>query len=394
MSTLKVGGIRGTGASSDAITVNASDGTATGKFTNLPNRNLIINGAMLVAQRATSSTSHGLTTVDRISTYETNTDAGTKTWSQADITSGGAYDVGFRKAFKIATSQAGNTSNAAAYMSAYATKLEAQDIANSGWKYTDPNSKVTLSFWIKASTADNFQLQLVTDDGTKKKYNTTVAATTSWTKITRTIPGHADLTFTNDNGKGLTVQLIVATGSDMAGTVTQNAWGANTVAAVAADQINTWLAAGAGTIETTGWQLEVGDVATDFEHRTYADELIRCMRYYQKLTFGADIPGNTTGTSVVTCVSFNSSNAYGGFPAMVPFRSGGTDIAFSHSTVGGSGHWGYLENGSDKAVTDIDDQDKTTTKTISLLVQGSLDDHVGTLRATHGDAYLAWDNEL
>ena len=68
MSTLKVGGIRGTGASSDAITVNASDGTATGKFTNLPNRNLIINGAMLVAQRATSSTSHGLTTVDRIST--------------------------------------------------------------------------------------------------------------------------------------------------------------------------------------------------------------------------------------------------------------------------------------------------------------------------------------
>jgi len=258
------------------------DGSAlTGISTPGSFRNLIINGAMQIAQRNTSSTSHGLTTVDRISTYETNTDAGTKTWSQADITSGGAYDVGFRKAFKIATSQAGNTSNAAAYMSAYATKLEAQDIANSGWEYTDPNSKITLSFWIKASTADNFQLQLVTDDGTKKKYNTTVAATTSWTKITKTIPGHADLTFNNDNGKGLTVQLIVATGSDMAGTVTQDAWGANTVAAVNANQINTWLAAGAGTIETTGWQLEVGATATDFEHRSYDDELSRSQRYFQ-----------------------------------------------------------------------------------------------------------------
>ena len=303
MSHLKVNAISdAAGANGNAITL-VSDGTCTVKATNKPGHNLIINGSCLIAQRATSSTSHGLTTVDRISTYETNTNAGTKTWSQADITSGGAYDVGFRKAFKIATSQAGNTSTASAYMSAYATKLEAQDIANSGWKYVDPNSKVTLSFWIKASTADNFQLQLVTDDGTKKKYNTTVAATTSWTKITKTIPGHADLTFNNDNGKGLTIQLIVATGSDMAGTVTQDVWGANTVAAVNANQLNTWLAAGAGTIETTGWQLEVGDTATDFEHRSYGDELQKCLRYFWMIKGdNYDKPGiSTFANNASTC---------------------------------------------------------------------------------------------
>ena len=303
MSQLRVNAISdAAGANGNAITL-ANDGTCTVKATNKPGHNLIINGSCLIAQRATSSTSHGLTTVDRISTYETNTNAGTKTWSQADITSGGAYDVGFRKAFKIATSQAGNTSTASAYMSAYATKLEAQDIANSGWKYVDPNSKVTLSFWIKASTADNFQLQLVTDDGTKKKYNTTVAATTSWTKITKTIPGHADLTFNNDNGKGLTIQLIVATGSDMAGTVTQDVWGANTDAAVNANQINTWLAAGAGTIETTGWQLEVGDTATDFEHRSYGDELQKCLRYFWMIKGdNYDKPGiSTFANNASTC---------------------------------------------------------------------------------------------
>ncbi len=66
MSTLKVGGIRGTGASADAITVNATDGTCTVKATNnLSNRNLIINGAMQIAQRGTTSTTSGYGSVDR-----------------------------------------------------------------------------------------------------------------------------------------------------------------------------------------------------------------------------------------------------------------------------------------------------------------------------------------
>ena len=64
MSTLKVGAIRGVSASSDAITV-ASDGTCTANITNnLSNRNLIINGAMQVAQRGTSSTTNGYGSVD------------------------------------------------------------------------------------------------------------------------------------------------------------------------------------------------------------------------------------------------------------------------------------------------------------------------------------------
>ena len=60
MSTLKVGGIRGVSASSDAITV-ANDGSCTANLTNnLSNRNMIINGAMQVAQRGnkTGATDH------------------------------------------------------------------------------------------------------------------------------------------------------------------------------------------------------------------------------------------------------------------------------------------------------------------------------------------------
>ena len=84
MSTLKVGGIRGVSASSDAITV-ADDGTCTANITNnLSNRNLIINGAMQVAQRGTSSTSAGYQTVDRFQLVSSGTDEA-PTQEQVDV---------------------------------------------------------------------------------------------------------------------------------------------------------------------------------------------------------------------------------------------------------------------------------------------------------------------
>ena len=71
MSTLKVDAIRHNSATSDAITTH-SDGTASAKIIDvgggqLSHRNLVINGAMMLAQRGTSSTSSGYQTVDRLS---------------------------------------------------------------------------------------------------------------------------------------------------------------------------------------------------------------------------------------------------------------------------------------------------------------------------------------
>ena len=66
MSEIKVNSIKGVAASTAALTINNTDGTCTANITNnLSNRNIIINGAMLVAQRGTSSTSTGIQTVDR-----------------------------------------------------------------------------------------------------------------------------------------------------------------------------------------------------------------------------------------------------------------------------------------------------------------------------------------
>ena len=102
MSEIKVNSIKGTGASTAAITIDSSSGGCTANITNRPNRNLIINGTMLVAQRGTSTTSNnGYYTIDRIHNYCQGTDEN-PTISQVDVASGNvAFQAGLRKALRI-----------------------------------------------------------------------------------------------------------------------------------------------------------------------------------------------------------------------------------------------------------------------------------------------------
>ena len=248
------------------------------------NKNLIINGAMQVAQRGTSSTSNGYKTVDRITPYVDNIGV-TATLSQVDVTSGGAYDAGFRKAWQV-TKGAGTANTNSQVNMGY--KIEAQDIANSGWKYTDPNSYITISFWLKTSVSNhNPQLLILDQDSSTsstKNYFVDIPVLTAdtWTKITHSIPGHANQVYNNDNGNGLEFQIIPWYGTDYtdAGN-TPNAWGPFGTKPVN----STWLTTNSSTFQVTGMQLETGSVATDFEHECYQKQLYRCYRYYVERGF-------------------------------------------------------------------------------------------------------------
>ena len=281
MSLLKVNTIRHSSASSDAVTL-ASDGTCTVKATNnLSNRNLIINGAMLVAQRGTTSGSSSYQTVDRFALDAASEDE-TPTQSQVAVASGTTpYTLGFRKAFKITngnqTSGAGTSDEIS-----FDYRFESQDIANSGWNYTSASSYITLSFWIKSSVAQDFKFYLKTEYGTEKGYPMATGSLSAdtWTKITKTIPGHADLQFDNTNAKGLSIEFFPFIGTDKTASVTDNAWMTYSGSTRVNDCTTTWYTTNDATLEFTGFQLEVGDVATDFEHRSYGTELARCQRYY------------------------------------------------------------------------------------------------------------------
>jgi hypothetical protein len=175
-------------------------------------------------------------------------------------------------------------STAAGAFRSPSTQLEAQDVHYSGWNYKSASSYVTLSFWVRASVSQEFYASLVSFDGTAQNYvfSFTPAANT-WTKITKTIPGNANLQFDADTGVGLKVSIAAFWGTTYTDpSVTTDSWQAYTSGTRFPDFATTWVNTNGATFDVTGIQLEVGNTATPFQHRSYGDELQRCQRYYYK----------------------------------------------------------------------------------------------------------------
>jgi len=258
---------------------------------------------MQVAQRGTSSNTAGYQTVDRFRTQINN---GTLTQSQQDLaTSDTPYTLGFRKYMRIL-----NQSGIGAATNQYAQidhKVEAQDLANSGWNFTSNTSKITLSFWVRASVTAKYFGWLMTNDGTVRNHpfvisdsngsGTNLTADT-WTKITKTFTGDSGITINNDNGIGFQISFVAYYGTDFTNSsVSTTSWNTFTSGGYSPDfPSTTWATTTNATFDITGVQLEVGSVATDFEHKSYADELRRCQRYFQHYISYAEYQLGATGS--------------------------------------------------------------------------------------------------
>ena len=284
MSTLKVDGIRSNSASSDAITL-AGDGTCTANITNRTNRNLIINGAMQVAQRGTSTTDANSYTADRFKLQFSGVDEN-PTNAQADVAAGTTpYTLGFRKCLKVTNGNQTSGAGADDYMFIKYV-VEAQDTATSGWNFKTTGSSLTLSFWVKSSVAQNFYCYIEMPDSPEQVYpfETGSLSADTWTKITKTIPGNSNIVVNNDTGEGLKLFINQFWGTSFTDSGRAlDTWAAFNSGQRMPDFTSTWYTTNDATFEVTGVQLEVGNVATDFEHRSYAQELALCQRYYQVL---------------------------------------------------------------------------------------------------------------
>ena len=284
MSTIKVSNIQNASASSAAITLDAN-GQATLNGLNYPtagplsNRNLIINGAMQVAQRGTTSTATGYATVDRFACFFTG---GAVTQTQEALASGSPYNEGFRSFLRLTNTTSGTAAGDLRLIHHY---IEAQNVANSGWNYASASSYVTLSFWVRASVGQDYAFYVRSSDGTAQAYSFTFTlAADTWTKVTHTVPGAAAIAINNDNGIGLQLTCAPWLGTDYTDSGhTHEAWAAVDGTSITTDMTTTWASTTNATFDYTGIQLEVGSVATPFEHRSYGDELARCQRYCQTL---------------------------------------------------------------------------------------------------------------
>ena len=265
-------------------------------------RNLIINGAMQVAQRSTAAVNDdSYRTVDRFALSYSGTD-NHPTQAQHALTSSdtGPWEKGFRYSYHVTNGDQTSGAGTGDKMEII-YKIEAQDMANSGWNYTSTSSYITFSFWVKSSKAQNFYGYILSLDGTTQNYpfETGNLSANTWTKITKTIPGNSNIQFDNNAAEGLRIVIQPFMGTASTGSVSLNAWAALVSDTRTPNQTSDWWLENDATFEITGMQLEVGAYATDFEHRSFGDELARCQRYYQKSYDYETAVGTATNTGCV-----------------------------------------------------------------------------------------------
>ena len=294
MSTLKVDAIRHNSATSDAITT-AADGTCTAKITGmtgggaLSHRNLIINGDMKVAQRSvgpvavSDGSNENYQTIDRMRFSFGNSAAGACNISQS---TDAPTTLGFTKSHKTDVTTVNTTASGQQIINLF-YRIEGQDLRNSGWNHLSPSSFLTLSFYFKTTRTGASKLPIMfrTRHGTNYYYvkNVTVTDPTNWNRYTVTIPGNSNLQIDDATTTGMDFFFTYYSGPDK-DTSSEGSWGSTN--AYSTSESTNYFDSTSNDMFVTGIQLEVGDTATSFEHRSYGDELQRCSRYYQKIAEG------------------------------------------------------------------------------------------------------------
>ena len=289
MSELKVNSVKGVGASTAAISIDNSNGTATANLTGLTNggtfsnRNVIINGAMHVNQRSSHGTAVTATgdaqylTVDRFA-WRSYGGSGRASFTQVL----GDYPSSEHRFSLKATCTTVNTTEDG-FDQAIAYRVEGYDWQRFGWGRTNPKS-ATISFWVKTSVAGVYSVSMRAGNGQRSQVKETPSlSANTWTKVALTFVGDSDSTWVSNNyatnGVGCYIEWNLGK-SNSKNTSTLGSWIAGNK--VASNNQVRWIATSGATFFLTGVQVEVGDVATDFEHIPRAETQTKCMRYYQK----------------------------------------------------------------------------------------------------------------
>jgi hypothetical protein len=240
-------------------------------------KNLIINGAMQVAQRNTSVTGitgTGYNTADRWRTV--NVTLGT--WTQT-VENDAPTGSGFRKSLKMLCTTA-DASPAAGDLLILHQLIEGQNLQQIA-KGTSSAKELTLSFWVKSNVTGTYIVGINDSDNTRnisKSY--TINASATWEKKTVIFAADTTGVLDNDNFVSLQTDFYLGAGSNWTSGTLGTSWASTTNANTAVGQTN--LAAATNNYwQITGVQLEVGSVATDYEFKPFDVELQQCMRYYE-----------------------------------------------------------------------------------------------------------------
>ena len=359
-----------------------------GSQTALSNRNLVINGAMQVAQRATSASaksSAGYHVVDRFR-FVNNTSTGAVDIEQSTTVPAGQ---GFGSSLKVSTSTAKATLTGTNEFGIQ-QRIEGQNLQSLNYG-TSSASKSTLSFWVRSNKTGTYVVWLYqTGNNRNIQKQFTISSADTWEKKELTIDGDTSGSLANDNSNELEFFIVLGTGPDRSSGTAPTTWQTLDNADRYVGQTVNILDSTSNNFYLTGVQLEVGEQATPFEHRSYADELTRCQRYF---TYVCSYSDNARVIGPAHYKSSTQVRVFAQTPVVMRARgsitektSGGMTYRFNHT--GGNEN----NDGSTTPVFDNDDQPQLTFALSGFSGLSSSDN--GVVKVEGSGNYLAMDAEL
>jgi len=237
-------------------------------------RNVVINGAMQVAQRGTqtglgaSSGAYGAT--DRFSIV-TNGIGGRMTIEQSTDT-----PSGFGNSVKLSCTTTDTSLAAGDYLS-FSTRLEGIDMQRFA-KGTSDAEKFAVSFYVKGNANATYVCELYDYDNFRG-VSQTFSVTTAWTRVELSYPADTTGALDNDSNISFAINIYLHAGSNFNSGTLQTTWSGSGYRATGTDN---FFDSTSRTLFLTGVQLEVGDKPTPFEHLPFDEQSSLCKRYYQQ----------------------------------------------------------------------------------------------------------------
>ncbi len=167
----------------------------------------------------------------------------------------------------------------------------------------------------------------------------------TWTKVTHSIPGNANVTFDDDNNLGLDVQWVLYYGTDYTdNSASDNTWITHDATAQTKVQTSTWYDTNDATFELAGVQLEVGSEATDFDFESKLETLTKCQRYYYEHVY----QGGSATKPILNTTQWANTHSYGVLPLPITMRIGPSLI---HTT--GTDYYNVFANQTNDAIDSL-----------------------------------------
>ena len=371
-----------------ALIANVNNGSS------LANKNFIINGAMNVSQRGTSTTglgsANGVYSLDRFFVTVSGTTAGRATISQvAD-----AHD-GFANALKLECTTA-DTSIAATELFGLTTRLEGQNLQSIS-KGSSDAKPVTVSFYVKGNASATYACEIADRDNSRH-CSKPFSVTTSWNRIELNFPADTTGAFDNDNAASMDLNFFLHAGTNFtSGTQNTSAF-ASTTSANRALATTSFFDSTDRTLFITGLQMEIGEKATAFEHEPFSESLKKCQRYYFRME-GADIDGGKYSTHYqkrsASGYFYTDTAVLAHFYFPVPMRIAPTALEQS----GTDNHYDFVYRNTTSTPSGSVIQFNDATQYYCTTYQASHTDNnaqgeAGQQRISNASGYLAWSAEL